>query len=394
MTLSGSALRVLLLSDSATHVKDMLQAWKDLQTTVFLFNAMELVHCILTPKTEGLGTVLALLDRIRAGFFHLVFVVKPSLAVSRSGGGLPVSTNETPAGTAVSDQASTTFYHAEFCFWVSQQALECKSCKLILLCSEVTGSHLPCSDTSLWSFRELKNLDKVQGAQRGAEFLCQLSDGDAAIPIGILTNVSILFQTLHTGWPVFAKSPQAWTYTGPLPRSCPCQGIHHSPSGENSPKGPGFWRHCLKAFLQELANDTFREGVADLSGTRPHRDGQTYTCPGELKLAPSLSACASSLFTVYERWCARKPLEEALDALGLGSHAVYQGLALETVCSCVSWPTAFPSDATAAASGTPRTPCGGCSEHRSCRQTQCFISVMWQREVRRSIFVSHSTAAV
>ena len=127
------------------------------------------------------------------------------------------------------------------------------------------------------------------------------------------------------------------------------------PQEKNSPKGPGFWRHCLKAFLQGLANDTLREGVADLSGTRPHRGGQTYTCPGELKLAPSLSACAHSPFTVYERWCARKPLEEALDALGLGSHAVFQGLALETVCSCVSWPTAFPADATAAVSGTPRT---------------------------------------
>ena len=211
MTSSGSALRVLLLSDSATHVKDMLQAWKDLQTTVFLFNAMELVHCILTPKTEGLGTVLALLDRIRAGFLYLVFVVKPSLAVARSRGGLLVSANETPAGTAVSDQASTTFYHAEFCFWVSQQALECKSCKLVLLCSEVTGSHLPCSGTSLWSFRELKNLDKVQGAQRGAEFLCQLSDGDAAIRLAsspmchfsfsLYTQVGQFLRSLHRHGP-------------------------------------------------------------------------------------------------------------------------------------------------------------------------------------------------
>ena len=57
---------------------------------------------------------------------------------------------------------------------------------------------------------------------------------------------------------------------------------------------------------------------------------------------------------MYESWCARKPLEEALDALGLGSHAVFQRLALETVCSCVYWPTAFPADATAVVSGTPR----------------------------------------
>ena len=351
MTLFGPALRVLLLSDSSAHTKDMLQAWQDLQETVSPYSAVELVHYIFTPKTEGLGTV-ALLDRIRAGVFHLVFVVQPRLAVSLSCGGFPVGMH---AATTVSDQVSSTIVHAVFCFWVSQQALACNSCQLVLTGTEGTGTHLPNSGTALWSFRELQNLDNVQGAQRGAEFLCQLSDGDAAIPIGYLTNVSNLFQTLHAGWPAFEKSPQAWTYTGPLPLSCQCRYIHHPISREGSPIGPGFWKHCLKTFLQSSANETLRDGVAEISDSCVQRGEWTYTCPREPHLAPSLSACANSLSHVYEHWCLRESLEDALDELGLGAHTGYQSLALETVCSCVSWPTAHSVVATAAASGSPRT---------------------------------------
>ena len=199
------------------------------------------------------------------------------------------------------------------------------------------------------------HLDKVQGAQRGAEFLCQLSDGDAAIPIGILTNVSNLFQTLHAGWPAFEKSPQAWTYTGPLPLSCRCRYLLHPTSREGSPIGPGFWKHCLKTFLQSSANETLRDGVAEFSDSCFQRGERTYTCPREPHLAPSLPACANSLSHVYEHRCLRESLEDALDELGLGAHTGYQSLALETVCSCVSWRTAHSVVATAAASGSPRT---------------------------------------
>ena len=114
----------------------------------------------------------------------------------------------------------------EFTAWVAEQALHCRTCRLVLLFPEDLGGHSSDGPASVWQTKEFMLLESLNEARRGGAFLCQLSEVDQRRPLGVLTNVPGLWPFLQLGWPSFSQSDDNLVYTGPLPRYCPCKKQH------------------------------------------------------------------------------------------------------------------------------------------------------------------------
>ena len=73
--------------------------------------------------------------------------------------------------------------------------------------------------------------DSVNDAQRGAAFLCRLSESEYRHPLGFLSNMDIFRSQLYDGWPSFSHSGDNLVYGGPLPKTCPCSVTHKAFKG-------------------------------------------------------------------------------------------------------------------------------------------------------------------
>ena len=110
--------------------------------------------------------------------------------------------------------------------WVAEQALHCRTCRLVLLFPEDLGGHSSDGPASVWQTKEFMLLESLNEARRRGAFLCQLSEVDQRRPLGVLTNVPGLWPFLRLGWPSFSQSDNNLVYTGPLPRYCTCKKQH------------------------------------------------------------------------------------------------------------------------------------------------------------------------
>ena len=109
--------------------------------------------------------------------------------------------------------------------------------------------------TSIWERQEVRTLDGVNNAQRGASFLCSLTGADQRRPLGCLTNLSSLKSKLVIGWPSLYQIDRDLVYSGPLPPSCQCSPPHPPLRGldsreefhscSSSALGESFWRLCV-----------------------------------------------------------------------------------------------------------------------------------------------------
>ena len=101
---------------------------------------------------------------------------------------------------------------------------------------------------------ELRSLEGVNEAVRGAAFLCRFASAEQKHPVGIVTNLPSLHGDLYLGWPQLHSTGDQLACQGPLPRDCP-RTLAHSPMT----RIPGV-RSCLLCrlfFLQVFGHASF-----------------------------------------------------------------------------------------------------------------------------------------
>ena len=227
-----------------------------------------LVHYNLQESHDVL-VILDLLDRIRLGFFHSVFIIPPAASWSRarhadSAGQFPVRTRSQPFGVVHSTpETQARLQHEnrslDFIYWVAEQTLRCEVIRvpLVLIFPEDFGGDKETGPSSLWCMQELRDLEGLHEARRGAGFLCQLAGADQKRPLGIFSNLPSLQQDLQPGWPVFSQNKELLVYKGPLPKTCSCKSAHLPMIGVTADQkfcssdglqlGVFFWRRVFSA---------------------------------------------------------------------------------------------------------------------------------------------------
>ena len=131
-----------------------------------------------------------------------------------------------PTTTQVRSRPFGVNRQCEFAVWVAEQALHCRTCRLVLFFPEDLGGYSSDGPASVWQSKELMLLESLHEAVRRGAFLRQLSEVDQRRPLEVLTNIPGLWQFLHLVWPSFSQSDSTVLYTGPLPKSCPCKKEH------------------------------------------------------------------------------------------------------------------------------------------------------------------------
>ena len=106
----------------------------------------------------------------------------------------------------------------------AEQSLLCSTRRVALLfvISEDFGVHHRDGLASPWALQELRQLQGVNDARRGAAFLCRLADSEHRRPLGFLSNMDTFCSQLCDGWPSFSFAEESLVYDGPLPKRCPC----------------------------------------------------------------------------------------------------------------------------------------------------------------------------
>ena len=167
--------------------------------------------------------------------------------------------------------------------------------------------------TSIWECQEVRTLDGVNDAQRGASFLCSLTGADQRRPLGCLTNLSSLKSKLVIGWPSLYQIDRDLVYNGPLPPSCQCSPPHPPLRGldsreefhscSSSALGESFWRLCVDPWCTAEYTSLRAEGTTTAySGTYA-----SARSPGFSFLRPPflLASSSRSRASFYEHWCVR-----------------------------------------------------------------------------------------
>ena len=106
----------------------------------------------------------------------------------------------------------------DFVVWFTEQAVRCEVSRVhvVLLFPEDLGGDNTEGPSSLWCMQEIRDLDGLHEARRGAGFLCQLAGVERRRPLGILCNLPALQQELYLGWPAFSQVQELLEHTGPL----------------------------------------------------------------------------------------------------------------------------------------------------------------------------------
>ena len=166
----------------------------------------------LESSSKGLS-----LTKCGRGFFRVVLVLPPAATWSRArhagpGGQSPVRSRSKPWGVPeASDALNAKLLHdrrtAEVSTWFAEQSLLCTNPQvaLIYIFLEDFGGHALSGPASLWSLQELRSLHGQYEILRGATFLCRITEADSRRPLGFLTNLSGLQNSISLGLPDLKK---------------------------------------------------------------------------------------------------------------------------------------------------------------------------------------------
>ena len=89
---------------------------------------------------------------------------------------------------------------------------------LLFIFQEDFGGHHEHGPASPWAIEELRPLQGANDAQRGAAFLCRLSEADNRRSLGFLSNMDTFRSQLYDGWPSLSSSGDNLVCDAPCPR--------------------------------------------------------------------------------------------------------------------------------------------------------------------------------
>ena len=158
---------------------------------------------------------------------------------------------------------------------------------------------------SIWALREFQSLQGVNDACRGAGFLCQLGHSEFRRPVGVPTNVAILFDKLHRGWPLLSQREQDLKYEGSLPNHCPCVPQHNNLRGVDAAvisflHLPPHW--ASGSGIGFLEPSSLRDGSSTSSTLASQRSSTSSSLEASLSSGSALSSGSGSLRTFYDSW--------------------------------------------------------------------------------------------
>ena len=189
----------------------------------------ELVFFLL-ENTNDLLLFFTLLDRTRSGFFGAILLVPPASTWSRLRhceipGQVPLRTRDSPAGRAgLSPVLQKKVYDANRCMeiavWFADQSLLCvaRPVALLFIFPEDFGGHHRDGPASPWALQELRQLQSVSDARRGAAFLCRLAESEYRRPLGFLSNMDTFAANSMMGRPHCLSRKNRLFTTAPCPR--------------------------------------------------------------------------------------------------------------------------------------------------------------------------------
>ena len=93
------------------------------------------------------------------------------------------------------------------------------------------GSHHRDGLASPWALQELRQLQGVNDARRGAPFLCRLADSEYRRPLGFLSNMDTFCSQLSDGWPTFFFRGTNTCVRRPFAQEMPCHSVHKTFEG-------------------------------------------------------------------------------------------------------------------------------------------------------------------
>ena len=217
-----------------------------------------------------------------------------------SSGQPPLRSRSEPLGLsgqhpAAQEKVNAANAELEVCCWFMAQALSCSTryVHALLIFPEDLGGDAVDGPTSIWEAQEVRTLDGVNDAQRGASFLCSLTGADQRRPLGFLTNLVSLKAKMFCGWPSLYQIDRDILYNGPLPPSCQCS-LPHPPlrsvhsreefiSSSSSTLNESFWQVCVAPF-SDSEYTSLREGGAPSTYSGTHLSARS---PGFSFFAPS-----------------------------------------------------------------------------------------------------------
>ena len=178
-------------------------------------------------RTQDLLVILELCDRIFWGFFTAVILVHPTSSWSRvrhhGNEQRPLRSRARPSGLpglspAFNQRIIDSNNALEITAWVSYVTLNnpVRKAFLFLMIPEDFGGHRIAGPASPWDMEELRSLEGVNEAVRGAAFLCRFAAADQKHPVGIMTNLHSLQEDLYLGWPDLSITGDQLAYNGPL----------------------------------------------------------------------------------------------------------------------------------------------------------------------------------
>ena len=181
---------------------------------------------------------------------------------------------------------------------------------LFLMMPEDFGGHRVSGPASPWDLEDLRNLEEVNEAVRGAAFLCRFASADHKHPVGFLTNFPSLRGDLYLCWPQFFSTGDQLAYNGPLPRDCLRSRSHAAMKGTpgcifNSATSHvfllGFWAHILCAIGEVSDPGSLRDRVKELTS------GPSSSCsPSPASSSSfSLSRSTGALHPLFLAWSSR-----------------------------------------------------------------------------------------
>ena len=299
---------ILLVCQKSGHETEIANAWQqDGDSSGDPYPCT--IVCYFLERDHDPLVVVDLLDRIRAGIFHAVFIFPDASTWSRArnlGDSLrrPWRSREHPLGLpelppAVQTQLNHQNLSLEIALYFSQQALQCPQAQVawLLAFPEDFGGDSRSGPASLWGAQEFRSLEGLNDARRSAGYLCQLSAAEYRRPIGFLSNVPNWSKHLFYGWPQFSTVGGKLLYEGPLPRNCSCQSQHAPMVGacgqedSQSPSqiflGQQFWHRIFLAYDNPMNRAPLRMGLLQMSSVHSHYCnaqvlGQTSIQAGQL----------------------------------------------------------------------------------------------------------------
>ena len=322
----GFVFNILLVSANSGLEAEIVEAWQadgkesgDPYDYALVHYSFERAHDVLV--------VLDLLDRIRLGFFHSVFIVPPASSWSRARhsnepGQLPLRTRSQPLGVIqATPEAQARLEHEnrslDFVLWFAEQALRCEVVRvpMVLTFPEDFGGDRTKGPSSLWCMQEIRDLEGLHEARRGAGFLCQLAGADQRRPLGILCNLPALHKNLILGWPAFSQVQEFLEYTGPLPKVCPCK-VPHIPmvgvtvdhrfnSSGGTLFGVRFWQQVFSAIRSGAETAPVTEEEKGRAVTE-EENGRTISSRLGSCGVFSVSSSSFSWSSLYSSWAAGK----------------------------------------------------------------------------------------